>query len=131
MTKEIATTLAGLKQRELVAIVSRWSTMPIDEHLAGVSKFSICARLGKLLNVVPLLSFLELERFARDCGVDATICSYNLCVSLERKSWKCQKIIGNFFIGTADEFDTCARRILVDYLMQPEQVLAVPSGSPR
>ena len=133
MTKEIAEELAGLGRRDLVGIVSRWNTMPIKENISTIPK-SFVARLSESLDAVTPGAFLKLERFARDCGVTVTVCrgvGNNLHVSLKRESGKYQGIIGDFQIGTADEFDTCARRILTDYLMQPEQVLAVPGGSLR
>ena len=96
MTKEIATTLAGLAPRELVGIVSQWSTMPIKERIAAASKFSFLAWLSKSLDVLPPYSVLELKRFAKDCGVTAEVyldVDRNCRVSLARETRKYYSIV--------------------------------------
>ena len=133
MTKEIATTLAGLAPRELVGIVSQWSTMPIKERIAAASKFSFLAWLRKSLDVLPPYSVLELKRFAKDCGVTAEVyldVDRNCRVSLARETRKYYSIVSiDPLVSTVDEFDNCIRLILTNYLMQPEQALAIPGGS--
>ncbi|TSC76742.1 MAG: hypothetical protein G01um101429_1132 [Parcubacteria group bacterium Gr01-1014_29] len=133
MTKDIAEKLAGLEPRDLVGVVSRWNTMPIKENIATVSK-SFVARLGESLGVVSPHSILQIRPFARNFGIIATLyldADRKCRVSLEREKQKCSIIIGDYQINTADEFDNCIRLVLTNFLMQLDQVLAVPSGSPR
>lgn len=73
MTKEIAQKLAGLTPRNLVVVVSRWSTMPIKENIDTAPKFNVLSRLSELLDMISPHSYLELGRFAKDCGIIANV----------------------------------------------------------
>ena len=134
MTKDIAEKLAGLTPQVLIRVVSRWGTMPIMQNIDTAPLPRFLAWLGES-EVVSLHSILKIEPFAVNCGVTAKVyldLGRNCRVSLKREVQRYPSIIiDDLLVRTANEFDDCIRRILTDYLMQPEQVLAIPGGSRR